>query len=44
MRIAIIGDVHANLPALEAILIHAKAREVESIWNVGDSVGYGAFP
>ena len=44
MRVALIGDVHANLPALEAVLEHADEQEVEAIWNVGDFVGYGAFP
>ena len=44
MKIALIGDVHANLPALEAVLAHAREQAVESIWNVGDFVGYGAFP
>lgn len=44
MKVALIGDVHANLPALEAVLAHAHAQGVEAIWNVGDFVGYGAFP
>jgi len=44
VKIAIIGDIHANLPALEAVLSHAKKQEVDEIWNVGDFVGYGAFP
>lgn len=44
MKVALIGDVHANLPALEAVLAHARAQKVEAIWNVGDWVGYGAFP
>ena len=44
MRVALIGDVHANLPALEAVLEHAKSQAVEAIWNVGDFVGYNAFP
>lgn len=43
-RIALLGDVHANLPALEAVLTHAGGLGVESIWNIGDFVGYGAFP
>ncbi|HET91845.1 MAG TPA: metallophosphoesterase [Chloroflexi bacterium] len=43
-KVALIGDVHANLPALEAVLAHAHAQEVDAIWNVGDFVGYGAFP
>ncbi len=43
-KIALIGDVHANLPALETVLEHAHAQEIDAIWNVGDFVGYGAFP
>lgn len=42
--VALIGDVHANLPALEAVLAHAREQGVEAIWNVGDFVGYGVFP
>ncbi len=44
MRIAVIGDVHANLPALEAVLADARRRGAQQIWNIGDTVGYGAFP
>lgn len=44
MKVALIGDVHANLPALEAVLIDAHKRGAEAVWNVGDFVGYGAFP
>ena len=44
MPVGLIGDVHANLPALEAVLEHAQEREVDAFWNVGDFVGYGAFP
>lgn len=44
MRVALIGDVHANLPALEAVLDHARTQDIEAIWNIGDFVGYGAFP
>ena len=43
-KIALLGDVHANLPALEAVLSHAQTQGVELIWNIGDFVGYGAFP
>ncbi len=42
--IALIGDVHANLPALEAILEDASNKGISEIWNVGDLTGYGAFP
>jgi putative phosphoesterase len=44
MKIALIGDVHANLPALEAILAHAHRSNSDAIWNIGDFVGYGPFP
>jgi len=44
MRVALMGDLHANLPALEAVLDHARQQAVEAIWNLGDLVGYGAFP
>ncbi|MFL7890763.1 MAG: metallophosphoesterase family protein [Anaerolineales bacterium] len=43
-RIALLGDVHANLPALEAVLSHAKSLGVSMYWNIGDFVGYNAFP
>jgi len=43
-KIALIGDVHANLPALEAVLAHARLQGATAIWNVGDFLGYGAFP
>ena len=44
MKIALIGDIHANLPALEAVLDHAREQGIRRIWNVGDIVGYGPFP
>jgi putative phosphoesterase len=42
--IAVVSDIHANLPALEAVWNHAKERGAEEIWNMGDHVGYSAFP
>jgi putative phosphoesterase len=44
MKVALIGDVHANLPALEAVLQDARKHRSEMVWNVGDFVGYGPFP
>lgn len=44
MRVAVMSDVHANLPALEVVLAHARQEGAEAIWNVGDLVGYGPFP
>ena len=43
-KIALVGDIHANLPALEAVLAHAKNLKVQEFWNIGDFLGYGAFP
>ena len=43
-RIAIVSDVHGNLPAFEAVLQDVRGREVDSIWCLGDLVGYGAQP
>jgi putative phosphoesterase len=44
MKIALLGDIHANLPALEAVLSHARQQAAAAIWNVGDIIGYGAYP
>ncbi len=42
MRALVISDIHANLPALEAVLAAAPQRD--AVWNLGDIVGYGANP
>lgn len=42
MRYLILSDVHANLPALEAVL--ADAAPFDRIWCLGDITGYGPFP
>jgi diadenosine tetraphosphatase ApaH/serine/threonine PP2A family protein phosphatase len=44
MNVAILTDIHANLPALEAVLGAIDASEAEQIWCLGDVVGYGAQP
>lgn len=44
MRVTLVADVHANLPALEAVLEHARHFEPQGLWNAGDWIGYGAFP
>jgi diadenosine tetraphosphatase ApaH/serine/threonine PP2A family protein phosphatase len=44
VRIAAITDVHANLPALEAVLEAIDAAGVEETWCLGDVVGYGVEP
>jgi predicted phosphodiesterase len=44
MRIALLSDVHGNLPAFEAVLADVDACGPEEIWCLGDLVGYGAEP
>ncbi len=44
MRLALLSDIHGNLPALEAVLDEIDAAEVEEVWCLGDVVGYGAQP
>lgn len=42
MRYLIISDIHANRPALEAVL--KDAAPFDMIWCLGDVVGYGPDP
>jgi predicted phosphodiesterase len=45
LRYALISDIHANLPALEAVLRHIDgARPVAATYHVGDLVGYAPWP
>jgi diadenosine tetraphosphatase ApaH/serine/threonine PP2A family protein phosphatase len=44
MRIALLSDVHGNLPAFEAVLGDIEEQAVEETWCLGDLVGYGAQP
>jgi diadenosine tetraphosphatase ApaH/serine/threonine PP2A family protein phosphatase len=44
LRIAIISDIHGNVEALETALSHIKSNAVDSIYCLGDIVGYGANP
>jgi predicted phosphodiesterase len=44
MRIALLSDVHGNLPAFEAVLADVDACAPDEIWCLGDLVGYGAAP
>lgn len=45
MRYALISDIHANLPALEAVLKDIDARDdVDAIYHLGDLVGYAPWP
>lgn len=44
MRYALLSDVHANLPALEAVLTELSRRDVDAVFHLGDLVGYGPWP
>ncbi|MFT3779330.1 MAG: metallophosphoesterase family protein [Ottowia sp.] len=44
MRLALLSDIHANGPALDACLAHAEAAGAERYAILGDLVGYGADP
>ena len=44
VRLAILSDIHANLPAMEAVLADIDDAGIEALWCLGDVVGYGAQP
>ncbi len=45
MRYALISDIHANEPALRAVLKDIAGRpDVDATYHLGDLVGYGASP
>lgn len=44
MRYGILGDIHGNYDALEAIIADLEKEKVDNLLCVGDIVGYGAEP
>lgn len=45
MKIAILGDIHSNLAAFEAVLSDIESKGgFDRIWCLGDVVGYGPDP
>jgi len=44
MRIALFSDIHANLPALQAVLAHMDTQNLDAIYCLGDLVGYAPWP
>jgi predicted phosphodiesterase len=44
MRVAVFSDVHANLAALEAVLDAIDAESPDTLWCLGDLIGYGPKP
>jgi len=44
MRYALISDIHANLPALRAVLRDIDRRQIDATYHLGDLVGYAPWP
>lgn len=44
MRIALLSDIHANLPALEAVVSEMASESIDAVLVAGDSVGYYFWP
>ena len=45
MRYALISDIHANLPALDAVLADIRGRAaIGAVYHLGDLVGYAPWP
>ena len=43
-KILIVGDIHANYPALKAIQSHVRTYRFDRIINTGDTTVYSTFP
>src|SRR5687768_6001093 len=43
-RVTIFSDIHANLPALEAVIADMDSRGLDERYCLGDLVGYATFP
>ena len=44
MKIALFSDVHANLPAFDAVLKDIDTRKPDAIYCLGDLIGYNVWP
>jgi len=44
MKIAFFSDIHANLPALEAVLTDIDKQRPDFVYCLGDLVGYNIWP
>jgi len=44
IRVALISDIHANLPALTAVLADIDQRDIRTIYHLGDLTGYAPWP
>ena len=41
---ALLSDVHGNLPAFQSVIEDVRETGVDEIWCLGDLIGYGAQP
>ena len=44
MKVAVISDLHSNREALEAVFAHVRSIGIETLYCLGDIVGYGPEP
>lgn len=44
MKYALISDLHANLPAFQAVLDDIGRRQLSAVYHLGDLVGYAPWP
>lgn len=44
MKISLFSDIHANLPALEAVLADIENKKPDAVYCLGDLVGYNIWP
>src|SRR2546428_13285792 len=44
MRLAVLADVHSNLPALEAVLADVDRVRPDGIWDAAHLTGYNPWP
>lgn len=44
MRIAVIADIHGNLDAFKCVLADMPSAAVDTVYSLGDNIGYGPQP
>lgn len=44
MKYALVSDIHANLPALEAVVADIDRRGIPATYHLGDLTGYAPWP
>ena len=44
MKIALFSDIHANLPAFEAVLEDLEKQKPDAVYCLGDLIGYNVWP